>query len=562
MTPLTWAALEPRLQALLARPLTAADVPTYLAEIDAVEREVWETYAGLTRAKDEDTADEAAKAAFLAFVQEVLPNLEPISDRLNRKLLEVPAYEPPPELVQAWADLRDTVALYREANVPLNAEEAALQHRYGEITGRTRVELDGETVTVAAARAKLDGRDRDLRERAYRAIEAGKEAHRDDLDALFLDLVRLRERIAHGADRSDYRAYAWQARHRREYAPEDALTLHDAVASEVVPRLRAQYARRRERLGVATLRPWDLQTDPDGRPPLRPFESVAELETGLARMFASLDPELGDAFTLLRDGWMDLEPRPNKVPGLGYQVYFPVSRRPYVYWSAVGTDDDLLTLRHEAGHAFHSVLTERAWPLLKHVNERPEMAEFASEAMELLTLPFLDRDKGGFYDATDAARSRARLLDRTFGLLIAACQFDALQHWLYTRPAGEVTIDAIDARWLEITDRFDVGLDWSGLERARAKGWQIVHLYQYPFYYLEYAIAYLGALQLWERMDEDPAAALAGYKRALALGASRPLDELYRAADVTFRFDREVVGRLAEKVAAAMEADAERAAAD
>src|SRR6056297_1635803 len=174
MTPLTWAALEPRLQALLARPLTAADVPTYLAEIDAVERDVWETYAGLTRAKDEDTADEAAKGAFLAFVQEVLPNLEPLSDRLNRKLLEVPGYEPPPELGQAWADLRDTVALYREANVPLNAEEAALQHRHGEITGRTRVELDGETLTVAAARAKLEVRERNLRERAYRAIEAGK----------------------------------------------------------------------------------------------------------------------------------------------------------------------------------------------------------------------------------------------------------------------------------------------------------------------------------------------------------------------------------------------------
>ncbi len=559
MTPLTWAALEPRLQTLLARPLTAADVPTYLAEVDAVEREVWETYAGLTRAKDEDTADEAAKAAFLAFVQDLLPRLEPISDRLNRKLLEVPGYEPPSTLAQAWADLRDTVALYREANVPLNAEEAAHQQRFGEITGRTRVELDGETVTVAAARAKLEERDRDLRERAYRALEAGKDAQRDDLDALFLDLVRVRERIAHGADLPDYRTYAWRARHRREYTPEDALTLHDAVVGEVVPRLRAQYVRRRERLGVATLRPWDLHTDPDGRPPLRPFATVAELETGLARMFEALDPELGDAFSLLRDGWMDLEPRPNKVPGLGYQVYFPMSRRPYVYWSAVGTDDDLLTLRHEAGHAFHSVLTERAWPLLKHVNERPEMAEFASEAMELLTLPFLERDRGGFYDAADAARSRARLLDRVFNLFISACQLDALQHWVYTQPAADVTIEAVDAHWRELGERFDVGLDWTGLERARTKGWQIVHLFQFPFYYLEYAIAYLGALQLWERMDEDPTAALAGYKRALALGATRPLDELYRAADVRFRFDREIVGRLAAKVAAAMDADREPA---
>lgn len=552
----TWSDLEPRLQALLDRPLAAADVPAFLLDVDAVEREVWEAYAGLMRAKDEDTADEAAAAAFLAFVQDVLPNLEPMSDALNRKLLAVPGYAPPPDLQPAWADLQDTVALYREANVPLNAQAQVLAQRYGAITGRTRVVLDGVETTVAAARAKLEEPDRALRERAWRAIDAGEAAQRADLDALFLEYARLRERIAHHADLPDYRAYAWLERHRREYTPEDALALHEAVAQEIVPRLRAQHERRRQRLGVATLRPWDLATDPDGRPPLRPFATVAELETGLQRMFHALDPELGSAFDLLLDGWMDLEPRPNKVPGLGYQNYFPVAKRPYVYWSAVGTDGDLLTLRHEAGHAFHSVLTERAWPLLKHGSQRPEMAEFASEAMELLTFPVLERDRGGFYDAADAARSRARLLERVAGLLISCCQVDAIQHWIYTRPAAELTAEAIDAAWLAIQVRFDVGVDWSGLEASRAKGWQIVHLYQFPFYYLEYAIAYLGALQLWARMDDDPAGALAGYKRALALGGTRPLDELYAAASVEFRFDRELVAGLAARVEAVLMQDA------
>jgi oligoendopeptidase F len=555
MTPLTWEALEPRLHALLDRPLDAADVPAFLLDVDAIEREVWEAYAGLMRAKDEDTSDQAAAAAFLAFVQDVLPQLEPTTDALNRKLLAVPGYAPPAELEPAWADLLDAVDLYRDANVPLNAQEQALRQRYGAIAGRTRVVLDGAEVTVAAARARLEEADRDARERAWRAIEDGTEAQRADLDALFLEFVALRQQVARNADLSDYRAYAWRERHRREYDPRDALAFHEAVAQEVVPRLRAQRTRRRERLGVPTLRPWDLAADPDGRPPLRPFSSVAELETGLQRMFHALDPELGSAFDLLLDGWMDLEPRANKVPGLGYQNYFPVSKRPYVYWSAVGTDGDLLTMRHEAGHAFHSVLTERAWPLLKHGTQRPEAAELASEAMELLTLPLLEKEHGGFYDPVDAARSRAQLLDRVFGLLVSSCQIDAIQHWIYTQPAEALTIEAIDAEWLRIGDRFDTGVDWTGLERARTKGWHVIHLFQFPFYYLEYAIAYLGALQLWARMDDDPAAALAGYKRALALGGTRPLDELYAAAGVEFRFDRELVGRLAERVAAAMAAD-------
>jgi oligoendopeptidase F len=550
----TWSDLEPRLQALLDRPLAAGDVPAFLRDVDAVEREVGEAYAGLMRAKDEDTADEAAAAAFLAFVQDVLPRLEPISDALNRKLLAVPGYAPPPELEPAWADLRDAVDLYREANVPLNAQERALQQRYGAIAGRTRVVLDGAEVTVAAARAKLEANDRDLRERAWRAIEAGTEAQRADLDALFLEFVALRQQVARNADLPDYRAYVWRERHRREYAPEDALAFHAAVAQEVVPRLRAQRAHRRERLGVPTLRPWDLAADPDGLPPLRPFETVAELEAGLQRMFHALDPELGSAFDLLLDGWMDLEPRANKVPGLGYQNYFPVSKRPYVYWSAVGTDDDLLTMRHEAGHAFHSVLTERAWSLRKHGADRPEAAEFAAEAMELLTLPVLAKAHGGFYDDADAARSRARLLDRVFSLLVSACQIDAIQHWLYTQDAEGLTIEAIDAEWSRISERFDTGIDWTGLERARTKGWHVIHLFQFPFYYLEYAIAYLGALQLWARMDDDPVGALDGYKRALALGGTRPLDELYAAAGIEFRFDRALVGRLAERVARALEA--------
>jgi oligoendopeptidase F len=552
MTPLTWEALEPRLTALVDRPLDADGVPQFLLDVDAIEREVWEAYAALSRAKDEDTADEAAKAAYLAFVGQVLPRIEPLSDALNRKLLAVGDYAPPAALSPAWAAMRDAVALYRDANVPLQAEEAALRQRYGEIAGRTRVVLDGQELTIAAASAKLEEPDRGLRERAWRAIDAGKEAQRADLDALFLEFVRLRQTVARNADLPDYRAYQWRAMHRHEYTPDDALALHEAVAQELVPRLRARREARRQRMGIETLRPWDLQADPAGRPPLRPFADVAELEQGLARMFEALDPELGADFATLLDGWMDLEPRANKVPGLGYQSYFPVSKRPYIYWSAVGTDGDLLTMRHEAGHAFHSIATERAWPLLKHGVDRMEVAELASFGMELLTLPVLARGRGGFYDEADAKRSEAMLLDRVFGLLVSICQIDAIQHWIYQQPAESLTITGIDAAWDAIADRFDTGVDWTGLERARTKGWHVIHLFQFPFYYLEYGLAYLGALQLYERALRDPAEALAGYKRMLALGGTRPIDELFAAAGIEFGFGRPLVARLAELVSAKM----------
>lgn len=537
--------LVPRLEALLERPVTAETMPGFLREVDDVSVDMGELLAGLTRAKDEDTSDEDAKAAYLDFVTRVMPEWSRVSDQLSRKLLAVPGYVPPAELAGPWRDMRTAVELFREENLPLQAEEAALGQRYGEIAGSLRVNLDGETLTFSQADVKLASPDRELRERAYRAMRAARRELKRDLDEVFQRLVVLRRQIARNAGLPNYRAYAWRTAGRYEYSPEDVLRMHEAVEAEVVPRLRQVYERRARYLGLERLRPWDLTCDARGREPLEPFGSVAELEEGLGRMFEALDPELAERYELLRDGWLDLEPRPSKVPGLGYQNYFPRSQRPYIYWSAEGTDDDLLTMRHEAGHAFHSFLTREQHDLQWHACRRPEMAELASEAMELLTLPHLEREHGGFYSAEDAQRSRASLLVRALRLLVGACMVDALQHYVYTYE-GEAGPSAaeIDAEWLRLVGRFDLGIDYSGVE-AGLEGWQVVHVFLFPFYYIEYAMAYLGALQVWENAMDDPVEALAAYKRALALGGTRPLDELYEAAGVRFAFDRETVGRLA-----------------
>lgn len=539
-----------RAAALLERDLDAAGMDEFLVEVDEVTRDVGEAYAALSRAKDEDTADEAAKQAYLEFVTQVYPQIAPLADQVSRKLLAVADYQPPPELETNWAAMRDDVELYVEANVELQAAEAAYGQEYGEVTGRLRVDVDGRQLTYPEAVALLEETDRDLRERVFRAIDAGRRPDRPKLDELFEKLLALRQQIARNAGAATYRDYAWRSLHRHEYSPDDALAMHESVEAEVVPRLRELMARRAERLGLERLKPWDLDVDVAARPPLKPVETAAELVAGTKRLLGELDPELGRRFELLEGGWMNLEPSPNKVPGLGYQSYFPRSRRPYIYYSVVGTNDDMLTLIHEAGHAFHTFLSQEAWPLTSHMSQRAEMNELASQGLELLTLPYLTKERGGFYDEADAKRSQAALLLRALTLLVSVSRGDALQHWLYDRPvdAAPPTAAEIDAQWLEIWRRFDLGIDYGGVEGALAKGWHIVHLYLLPFYFLEYGIAYLGALQLWERVLEDPAEALTGYKRALSLGGTRPLDELYRAAGIEFTFDRATIARLADLV--------------
>jgi oligoendopeptidase F len=541
---LTWSDVEPRVRALLDTDLDPAGVPAWLAARDEFERDVDEVHATLHRAKDEDTADEAAAAAYLAFVREVEPHLLQARHELDRKLAAVEGYRPPADLEVAFLDLRDRMALFHPDAIPLEVREAELQQRYGQLVGAVRIELDGETLTTSQARAMLDESDRDLRERAWRALSDALEGVQSELDALFLELVRLRQEQARIVGLADYREYAWRSFRRREYAPADASALHEAIAHEVVPHLHRITERRRARLGLQSVRPWDAYADPDGETPLRPFDDIAAFEEGLQRMFTRLDPELGAYFGSMRDGWLDIAPRPNKVPGLGYLMYFPRSRAPYIYMSALGTDDDLVTMRHEAGHAFHALATAERWPLLAHGSSRPEANELASMAMELLTIPYLAQEQGGFYDEADARRAKRSQLERVVAIWVRAAAGDAIQHWVYSQDADALTPEAIDAAWLTITNDLSTGVDWSGLERARAKGWHIIHLFNYPFYFLEYGIAYLGAVQIYRNALRDREEALGAYKRALALGGTVTLDRLYETAGARFAFDRDTVREL------------------
>lgn len=529
---------------LEARPINLETVEAWLHNWSNAEKELLELRAALSRAHNEDTRDKGAEKAYLSFVREVQPQAHKASHRLTTKLLELDGFVPAADQEGFVKRFRNAADLFREANLPLLAEEAALSSEYNKLVGGLTVNLDGETLTVPEAEKRLLDPDRALRERAFRAVSGAKLSISGNLDALFLKLLELRRDIARNAELEDYRSFRWRALNRFDYTPQDNLALHDAIAREAVPLIVELRDERRSELGVSELRPWDLLVDSQSMPPLKPFETVGELEDGMVRIFSRLDPELAEQFGSLRDGWLDLEARAGKVPGLGYQSFFPKSQKPYIYWSASGIHADVTVLVYEAGHAFHSLAASARHSLLWNRYAGEEFAEVASQSMELLTLPYLTEAEGGFYTEKDAARARREGLERVLHQLPSLALSDAFQHWLYAEAPEDVGIKDMDAKWLELSRTFSPSADWSDLEHIRAKNWQYFHIFAVPFYMLEYAYAWLGAVQIWRNALEDPRAALSKYRGALALGGTRSIPELYEAAGARFGFDRQTVGEL------------------
>ncbi|MGN6811357.1 MAG: M3 family oligoendopeptidase, partial [Thermomicrobiales bacterium] len=387
--------------------------------------------------------------------------------------------------------------------------------------------------------------------------------HRDELADIFDQQYAVRQQMAHNAGFANYRDFAHQEKNRFDYTPADCERFHAAVEETVVPAVEQRLARRRALMGLDTLRPWDGSTDPSypspdplSRPPLHPFSDVTELIAHGRAIFPQVDPVLGGYFNQMADeGLLDLDSRKGKAPG-GYCTGFERSHRPFIFMNAVGVPDDVTTLLHESGHAFHAFEVFQL-PLLFQRDPGSEMDEVASMAMELLAAPYLRREQGGYYTPDDDRRYQLDHLEGILVLLAHIASVDAFQQWIYTDPAG-ADRDARDAAWLRIRDRFQHGVDWSGLEPERIARWyQQLHLFLYPFYYIEYGIAQLGALQVWRNALRDQAGAVAAYRRALALGATEPLPRLFETAGARFAFDSGTMGelvKLIEEQLAALEA--------
>lgn len=485
------------------------------------------------------TDDPERAAAHKHFVQTVLPAVKPISHRIDKKYIarreEFSLDEKRYQVLDR--STRADIELFRQENVPLQTKQALLCQDYQTVVGAMTVEFRGKERTLPEMGKFLLEPDRPLREEAWRLTAARYLKHKDKLEDIFDKMFKLRVEIAANAGCKDYRDYMFKAYHRFDYTPEDCRRYHDTVEKLVLPLSAEIQKKRAEMMKLEPLRPWDTSVDPQGRAPLKPFTAVEELRAGARDIFKRLDPELGAQFAEMDGiGLLDLASRKGKAPG-GYQATLAETRLPFIFMNAVGVDGDVRTLLHEGGHAFHTMAV-RQEPLTAYRHAPMEFCEVASMSMELLAGEHMDV----FYkDEQELKRSKLEHLEEAIDMLPWVAIVDAYQHWLYTNPKH----DRAGRRqaWLKILDRFTTGqIDYTGLEEERAHIWhRQLHIFEVPFYYIEYGIAQLGAFQLWDRVRKDGKAALADYRKALALGGSRPLPELFEAAGLKFDFSEKTI---------------------
>jgi len=536
----TWPQIEPYYRDLASRTLTTENVTQWLADWSRLSECVSEMQVRLYVATTINTADAEAERRYTAYLDEIYPAAQAAEQKLKQHLLtsglEPKGFEVP------LRNMRAEAALFRDANLPLLAEQQKLIIEYDKIIGAQTVMWEGKEVTLPQLHPVYQNPDRALRERAWRLAAECRLADWEAINDLWGKFLRLRRQLAVNADfGGDFRAYRWRQLLRFDYTPADCARFHQAIEEVVVPAASRIYERRRQRLGVETLRPWDLDVDPLGRPPLRPFSDDSELQAKTSAIFHRVDPQLGAHFdTMMREGLLDLGNRKNKAPG-GYCEFFAAARRPFIFMNAVGLHDDVGTLLHEGGHAFHVFETNHL-PYIHQLNVGIEFAEVASMGMELLAAPYLSTQHGGFYSETDAARARVEHLEGAILFWPYMAVVDAFQHWVYENPYAALDPAQCNARWAALWNRFMRGVNWTGLEQEMMTGWhRKQHIHQVPFYYVEYGLAQLGAVQVWHNAQKDQARAVADYRRALALGCTAPLPQLYATAGAKFTFDADIL---------------------
>ncbi len=541
----SWEQLEPLYEDLVSRPLDNVKQLETLIKDESELRE-WVSEAGsrLYVAMTCSTDDEQKKNAYLDFVEDVEPKLSAIGDRLNRRIMESSAIE---ELdLETYEvmirDIRADIEIFREENIPLRTELTKLGQQYEEICGSMMVTFDGEERTMQQMGKFLQVIDRKTREDAWEAVWQRRLKDSEKIDDLYEKMLSIRHQIAINAGFENYRDYVFVAKHRFDYTPSDCEDFHAAAEQVCMPLRRILDKQRKDSLEVKSLRPWDLGVDVYGRAPLKPFNDVEEMVEGTSRIFHNISDELGTMFDSLRDGKsLDLDSRKGKAPG-GYQISFDRIRRPFIFMNATGLQRDLETMVHEAGHAFHAIYSSKL-DLIDHRDPPIEYAEVAAMSMELLVHPYLEE----FYSKTDANRARRTHLEGIVGLIPWIATIDAFQHWVHTNP-GHSKEERTET-WRNLRSRFGADVEWDGIEEMRDIGWhRQLHLFTYPFYYIEYGIAQLGALQIWLQSLDSIDSALENYANSMKLGGSKPLPELFGAADLTFSFDPNTVRQLIDAV--------------
>lgn len=547
-----WASLEPWLKNLLERDIESKEkLEQWLKDQSELEAIINEDACWRQIRMTCDTENKSLEEAFNYFCMEIQPNIQPYSDALNKKLLAA-KYLKDLDNEKYYTYLRSvskSIELFREENIPLQAEMSVLQQQFGQITGAMTITVNDKEYTLQQAGKFLENPDRKIRQEVYEKIQQRRLQDKARLDELFEKLLQLRNKQATNAGFENYRDFRFKELGRFDYTKEDCFKFHEAVKQHVLPLVNKIYKKKRLALGVDRLRPWDLEAEPAGTTPLRPFSTGEELLKKSVDCFKQLNPFFGDCLERMQAmNHLDLESRKGKAPG-GYNCPLAESGAPFIFMNAAGQMHDVTTMVHEGGHAVHSFLSHKLE--LTGFKEYPmEIAEVASMAMELFSMDYWET----FFDnEADLKRAKEHQLERVITIFPWIAIIDKFQHWVYEHP-GHLARERT-AAWTSILNEFmDDEIDYSGLEEYRSNAWQRqLHLFEVPFYYIEYGIAQLGAIGMWMQYKKNKEQALSNYCNALSLGGTKTLPELYKTAGLEFDFSPEKIKGLMDFVNVEME---------
>lgn len=490
-----------------------------------------------------DTENESVRDHFNDFIQNIQPQIAPISDALNNKIVKSSFLKNVQDQLGydiMIREIKKEIDLFREENIPLFTDMQTESQKYGQISGAMSIELDGKELTLQQAAVELQNINREHREKVYYLISQRRLKDKEELDNLFDKLISIRSQIASNAGFANYRDYMFKSMGRFDYTAQDCFDMHDSIESEVVPMLTELANKRKDSLGVDSLKPWDKAVDPNGKTALKAFDSGEDLLKKSIACFNRIDPYFGECLqTMDKMGHLDLVSRKGKAPG-GYNYPLAESGVPFIFMNSTSTLRDMVTFMHEGGHAVHAFLADEL-ELNDFKNTPSEVAELASMSMELISMDAWDE----FFDnEEDLKRAKREHLEQLIVTLPWVATIDKFQHWIYEN--SNHSQEERKEAWVKIFNSFaDTITNWDELGVNRYYLWQKqLHLYEVPFYYIEYGMAQLGAIAVWKNYKEDKAKGLAGYKSALQLGYTKSIPEIYKAANIKFDFSRAYIKEL------------------
>lgn len=547
-----WDSLQPIFNELLERPINSvAELEKWLLNRSEIEAALEEDFAWRYIRMTCDTTDEKLLSDFQYFATEIEPKIAPLNNQLNKKFIESPfSSELDKNKYFVYTrGIRKALELFREENIPLLTQIQVEQQQYQAITGAMSVKLGEKEYTLEQAAVFLKDTDRKVRQDAWEAITARRLQDKEKLDELFNGLLKLRHQVALNAGFENFRDYMFQALGRFDYTPKDCYKFHEAIEREIVPLMLEQADKRRKALGLKELKPWDMDVDISGKPALKPFKNGEELIEKSIRCFYGLSPYIGERLEIMKaNGFFDVESRKGKAPG-GYNYPLAESGAPFIFMNSAGTFRDLTTMVHEGGHAIHTFITA-SLELNDFKHTPSEVAELASMSMELISMDHWDEFFGNPEDLKRAKKDQLKDVLKTLPWVAVVDQF---QHWIYTNP-DHTSKERAEA-WKSIFEPFGHNFtDWSEHDYALENLWQKqLHIFEVPFYYIEYGFAQLGAIAVWKNYKNDPEKGLAMYLDALKLGYTKTIKEIYETAGIEFNFSAHYVKELAHFVKAELE---------